>query len=80
MKLEFAFVPEAMDRLRAGDAEGHNHAVAKGADALAHCSAVMLAQFSMAQAREAVAGVIPASVLSSPESAVRKLRRLVTGA
>lgn len=80
VKLEFAFVPEAMERLRAGDAEGHNHAVARGSNALAHCSAVMLAQFSMAQARDTVAAAIAAPVLSSPDSAVKKLRRLVTGA
>jgi hypothetical protein len=80
VELEFGMVPAAMDCLRVGDAAGHNRLVAEAAKSLAGCSAVMLAQFSMAQAGDAVAAAIPVPVLSSPDSAVKKLRRVITGA
>ena len=39
--------------------------------------ALMLAQFSMAPSREAVQSVVSCPVLTSPASAVRKLRELL---
>ncbi len=75
--LKTVCVPEAMAALRAGDAETHNRLLAEAAVGLAGCAAVMLAHFSTARALDAVRGVLDAPVLSSPDSAVAKLRRRV---
>lgn len=68
-------VPEAMGRLRAGDAEAHNRLVAEGAQALADCSAVMLAHFSTSRARKATEAVLDCPVLTAPHAAVAALRQ-----
>lgn len=70
-------VPEAMDALRAGNAAEHNRLVAAGAAQVRHVDALMLAQFSTSRAEAAVSAVVSCPVLTSPEAAVRKLRRLV---
>ncbi len=70
-------VPEAIDRLRAGDAETHNRLVAEHAPRLARCDAVMLAHFSTARAAHAVRAAIDAPVLTAPEAAVLRMRSLV---
>jgi len=77
--LESVCVPEAMTALTTGDAEQHDRLVAEAAARLAHCEAVMLAQFSMARARSAVQQVIGDKVLTSPDSAVAKLKAVLTG-
>jgi len=46
---------------------------------LAHCDVVMLAQFSMARARAAVQQVLGNKVLTSPDSAVAKLKAVLNG-
>ena len=45
-----------------------------GAPQLAHCDVIMLAQFSMARAQAAVQQVVDPPVLTSPASAVAKLK------
>lgn len=77
--LESACVPEAMAALTAGDAEQHDRLIAEAAPHLAHCDVVMLAQFSMARARSAVVQVLGERVLTSPESAVTKLKAVLHG-
>ncbi len=65
----------AFEALRQGDGGRHDVLVADAACRLPDVDAIMLAQFSMARARDAVAavrGAIP--VLTSPEAAVRQLR------
>ncbi|MBO03989.1 MAG: arylsulfatase [Chloroflexi bacterium] len=78
-KLETACVPEAMDALRDGDADTHNRLVAGAVDELGDTDVLLLAQFSTAQARPAVETKYDKPVLTSPGSAVRKLRRLLNG-
>jgi Asp/Glu/hydantoin racemase len=78
--LESACVPEAMAALTAGAAAQHDHLIAKAVSRLAHCDVVMLAQFSMARARSAVQQVIGDKVLTSPDSAVAKLKAALNGA
>ena len=68
-------VPEAMAALKLGDAATHNALVAEAANQLVHCDAIMLAQFSTAQAAEAVALAVNRTVLTSPGAAVSKLKR-----
>ena len=70
-------IPEAMKALDAGDAATHDGLLARAAPALADCDAVMLAQFSTARAREVVAKAISCDVLTSPDSAVKRLKGLL---
>jgi len=76
-KLKTALVPEAMQRLAEGDAAFHDDAIARDVEALAGCETVMLAQFSMRRARGQVEQRVNANVLTSPDSAVRKLKSLL---
>jgi hypothetical protein len=62
----------AMDK---GDLEGHDAAVARAAATLPDVDAVVLGQFSLARARDRVAAVTKRPVLTTPDSAVRELRR-----
>ena len=76
--LESVCVSEAMAALTAGDADQHDRLIAEAAPRLAHCDVVMLAQFSMARARPAVQQVLGNKVLTSPDSAVAKLKAVLT--
>ena len=67
-------VPGAMDALASGDTDTHDGLIAEAAPQLAHCEAIMLAQFSMARAQDAVQQVVTTPVLTSPASAVAKLK------
>ena len=73
-KLETVCVPEAMDALRRGDVQAHNSLLAEAAPQLAHCDAVMLAQFSTSRAENAVAERLSIPVLAAPKAAVRQLQ------
>jgi hypothetical protein len=67
----------ALDR---GDAAAHDRLAAETARELAGCNVVALAQFSLSSAASLVRDAVGCSVLTTPDSAVRKLRRLlVTG-
>jgi aspartate/glutamate racemase len=70
-------VPNAMTALQAGDGAQHDALLAAVAPRLADCDALMLAQFSTARARDAVAKVVKCPVLTSPDSAVLKLKKLL---
>lgn len=76
-RLEVAIAGGALDSLRAGDVERHDMLVLEAARTLGHCDAIMLAQFSMAGARAMVADQVKLPVLSSPASAVRRVRALI---
>lgn len=67
----------ALAALNAGDLDGHNQAAVRAAASLASCDVIALAQFSLSQAASAVAAATGKTVLTTPESAVRKLRRLL---
>jgi len=72
----------ALAALDAGDVSTHDRLAADAARA-AHaigCDVIALAQFSLARAAAAVQRVVPLPVLTTPESAVRRLRsRLESG-
>ena len=75
-------VPGAMAALQAGDGAAHDALLADAARAFnaRGLDALMLAQFSMARARDAVSAVCACPVLTSPHSAVRLLKeRLARG-
>ncbi len=71
--------PGALAALDAGDAAAHDALAATAARALADCAVIALAQFSLARAAEAVAAASGRPVLTTPDSAVLKLRRLLAG-
>ena len=68
---------DALAALNAGDLDGHNRAAARAAGSLKDCDVIALAQFSLSQAATAVATATGKTVLTTPESAVRKLRCLL---
>lgn len=72
-----ALAAGALARLDAGDGDGHDRAAAEAAAALRDCDVIALAQFSLARAAPAVAAATGRAVLTTPDSAVRKLRRLL---
>lgn len=69
-----ACAPAAMPALNAGDGATHDTLLADAAVTLTDCDAIMLAQFSTARARDAVATATGKPVLTSPDSAVRAMR------
>jgi aspartate/glutamate racemase len=71
---ETIWVPEAMEALASGDGTTHDRLIAAAAPKLAHCDAILLAQFSMARARAALQQVVTSPILTSPASAVAKLK------
>ena len=71
-------VPEAMAALKQGDGATHDRLLAEAAPRLAGCDAIMLAHFSTARAREAVAAVVRCPVLTAPDAAVLRLESLVS--
>jgi len=72
-----ACAPQAMAALQAGDAARHDALLAEAARGLEGCDVIMLAQFSTARARDAVAAVTRCPVLTSPDSAVQRMRSLL---
>ena len=66
-----------MTALRAGDVETHNRLVTEKAAELTDVESIMLAQFSTANAYQAVAASVNIPVLTSPGAAVAKMKFLV---
>ena len=63
----------AMDR---GDVAAHDGLAAEAAQRLRDCDVIALGQFSLARAAPLVAEATGRPVLTTPDSAIRKLRRL----
>jgi hypothetical protein len=70
-------VEGALAALNANDPAGHDMAAARAAEALSDCDVIALAQFSLSRAAGPVAAATGKTVLTTPDSAVRKLRRLL---
>lgn len=70
-------VPEAMEALRQGDGEQHDRLLADAAKDLTECGVIMLGQFSTARAKAAVEAATGKPVLTSPDTAVDALKRLL---
>jgi Asp/Glu/hydantoin racemase len=68
----------ALAALDAGDAAAHDRLAAEAARGLRDCDVIALAQFSLARAAPLVAEATGRPVFTTPDSAVRKLRRLLT--
>ncbi len=72
--LETAHAEGAMEILACGDTGKHNALIAEAAIKLADCDAIMLAQFSMAKARDVILKNYDRPVLTSPTSAITALK------
>ncbi|MEJ8822708.1 aspartate/glutamate racemase family protein [Variovorax humicola] len=70
----------ALKALSAGDAASHDRLVVEHAARLAQCDVVMLGQFSMARAQQLVIARTEKTVLTSPDSAVRLLKKALVDA
>jgi Asp/Glu/hydantoin racemase len=77
LQLKLKLAEGALAALDAGDGVTHDRLVGEAAADLRDCDAVALAQFSLARARDQVADRSGRPVLTTPDSAVRKLRGLL---
>lgn len=67
----------ALDALDRGDPDKHDYLAAEAGRSLRDCDAIALAQFSLARAAERIKAMTRVQVLTTPDSAVRKLRALL---
>ena len=72
-----ALADGALHALDRGDGARHDALAAEAARGLSGCDVIALGQFSLARAAVAVAAATGRPVLTTPESAVRKLRRVL---
>jgi hypothetical protein len=77
--LRIALATGALAALADGDCVAHDAAVVAAAVNLGDCDVIALAQFSLARAAPCVAAATGRRVVTTPDSAVRKLRRLLGG-
>jgi Asp/Glu/hydantoin racemase len=73
-----ALASGALEALKSGDGTRHDQLVAAAAATLGNCAVLVLGQFSMARAEGAVARTCAQPVLTTPRSAVERMRQLVT--
>lgn len=71
-------VPGAREALNAGNVALHNQLVLEVARQCQHADAIVLAHFSMEVAFDAIKSSVSCPVLSSPQAAVEKLKRLMS--
>ncbi len=76
--LKTVLAADAIDALKAGDADTHNTLLAKAAPQLSDCDAIMLAHFSTSRARASVSAAVGVPVLTSPDAATIALRQRFT--
>jgi Asp/Glu/hydantoin racemase len=77
--IETYCVPGAMASLKAGDSATHDGLIAEAAPRFGECDAVLLAHFSTARAAPSVSAALDRPILTSPGSAVAKLRSIIGG-
>jgi hypothetical protein len=71
--------PNALDALKGGDAATHNRLVTERANGMSGFDALVLAHFSTSRAADSVRAVTSIPVLTSPDAAVAKMKRLIAG-
>jgi hypothetical protein len=77
LDLREGFAEGAMAALEQGDGAAHDARAAVAATGLGDCEAIALAQFSLARAAPVVARATGRPVLTTPDSAVARLRSLL---
>ena len=75
--VESNMVEGALDALQSGDRKRHDSLVAAAVEGLTECDVLLLAQHSMSPVKERIPERAGRLVLTSSETAVRKLRALV---
>jgi Asp/Glu/hydantoin racemase len=75
IELRTRSIPDAMSALQRGDVKEHDSLIVQAASELADCDVLMLAQFSMARAAAAFPARAGQRLLTSPHSAVARLKR-----
>jgi Asp/Glu/hydantoin racemase len=76
LRLQTRTVPAAIAALQQGRGPEHDRLIAAAAAELAPCDALVLGQFSMARAAAGIAMVSGRKVLTSPHSAVTRLKQI----
>jgi Asp/Glu/Hydantoin racemase len=76
VRLKTALASGALDALNRGNASMHDALAVKAALELKDCDVIALAQFSLARAAPAIAAATGKTVLTTPDSAVRKIRKM----
>jgi Asp/Glu/hydantoin racemase len=79
VKLKTKLVEGALAALDGGDADRHDELAGEAARDLEDCDAIALAQFSLARAATRIERITGLPVLTTPDSAVRKLKTLLDG-
>ncbi len=77
-KLRGIYVEDALQALKDGDAERHNQLIADKAKQIEKADVILLAHFSMARALDSVESCTSIPVLSSPHTAVEKMKAVMT--
>ena len=77
LELKTRVIPEALAALRQGRPEIHDNLIAEAASRMEPLDVVVLGQFSMTRAASAVVSRVSAPVITTPDSAVLALRRLL---
>jgi hypothetical protein len=78
LELREGFAEGALAALERGDGAAHDARAAAAAETLGDCEALALAQFSLARAAPVVAQAAGKPVLTTPDSAVERLRALLS--
>lgn len=71
-------VPDALNALKAGDGATHDRLIAEAAARVSGADAIMLAHFSMSRAADRARAQIDIPVLTSPDAAIAKLKRVLS--
>jgi len=77
VRIKTCMVEGALAALDRGDAETHDQLAARAAEDVKDCEVIALAQFSLARSAPLVAEATGKRVLTTPDSAVRKLKSLL---
>lgn len=77
LQVDTHLVEGALDALRQNRPDEHNRLIAEAAGAFADHDAVAFAQFSMAPARELAQARVRNPILTTPDSAIKKLKVLM---
>jgi len=79
VELELRLADGALAALDAGDADLHDRRIVEAAATMDGCATLALAQFSMSRAAPLVEQATGKRVLTTPDAAVRELRRTLEG-
>jgi Asp/Glu/hydantoin racemase len=79
LSIRTSAVPSALAALHDGQPAEHDRLIAAAAAEMGDCEALILGQFSMASAAEAIPSKAGRKVLTSPASAVLRLKRALGG-